>query len=66
MTFAYCLNCSKRIYLGKRPWLGQAVFCERCSADLEITRLNPLELDWTEYLVDEDQDQLPELQLAAA
>jgi lysine biosynthesis protein LysW len=60
------MDCAKRIYLGKRPWVGQAVFCDRCGADMEVTRLNPLELDWTEYLVNEDQGQLPELQLAPA
>ncbi len=66
MAFAYCLDCAERIYLGKRPWVGQAAFCKRCGADMEVTRLNPLELDWTEYLVNEDQDQLKELELAPA
>jgi lysine biosynthesis protein LysW len=66
MAFAYCLDCANRIYLGRRPWVGQAVFCDRCGADLEVTRLHPLELDWTEYLVNEDQDQLGELELVPA
>jgi hypothetical protein len=66
MAFAYCLDCAKRIYLGKRPWVGQAVSCDRCGADLEVTRLRPLELDWTEYLVNEDQDQLGEPELVPA
>ena len=66
MAFGYCMDCAKRIYLGKRPWVGQAVFCDRCGADMEVTRLNPLELDWTEYLANEDQDQLRELELAPA
>jgi lysine biosynthesis protein LysW len=66
MAFAYCPDCAKRLYLGKRPWVSQAVFCDRCGADLEITRLNPLELDWSEYLVSEDQDQLRELELVSA
>jgi lysine biosynthesis protein LysW len=46
--------------------VGQAVFCDHCGADLEVTRLNPLELDWTEYLVNEDQDQLGEVELVPA
>jgi lysine biosynthesis protein LysW len=62
----YCLDCAERIYLGKRPWVGQAVFCDLCGADLEVTRLNPLELDWTENLVHEDQDQLRDLELVPA
>jgi hypothetical protein len=66
MAFAYCLDCATRIYLGKRPWVGQAVFCDRCGADQEVTRLYPLELDWTEYLVNEDQDQLEALELVPA
>jgi lysine biosynthesis protein LysW len=66
MAFVYCLDCANRIYLGKRLWVGQAVFCDRCGADLEITSLKPLELDWTEYLVSEDQDQIRELEVASA
>ena len=66
MTFAYCLNCARRIYLGKRPWAGQAVFCDRCGADLEVTRVHPLELEWAAYLVNEDQDHLEELELVPA
>ena len=66
MAFTYCLDCSKRIYLGKRLWVGQSVFCDLCGADMEVTGLNPLKLDWTEDLVNEDQDQLRELELAPA
>lgn len=56
MAFGYCLDCGGRIYLGQRPWVGQAAFCDRCGADFEITRVNPLELDWTDDLVDEDRE----------
>jgi hypothetical protein len=66
MAFSYCLDCANRIYLGKRPWVGQAVFCGRCGADLEVTHLNPLQLDWIEDLVDDEQDQLTELELEPA
>jgi lysine biosynthesis protein LysW len=54
MAVAYCLNCGDRIYLGHRPWVGQAVDCDRCGADLEVTQVNPLDLDWTDNLVDDD------------
>lgn len=57
MAVAYCLDCGGRIYLGQRPWVGQAVFCNRCDADLEVTQTNPLELDWTDNLVDEDWEE---------
>jgi hypothetical protein len=66
MAFEYCLDCAKRVYVGKRPWVGQAVFCDRCGADLEVTRLRPLELDWTGYLVNEDQGQPREPELVPA
>jgi lysine biosynthesis protein LysW len=66
MAVAYCLHCGDRIYLGKRPWIGQAAYCERCGADLEVTQLNPLELDWTDYLVGEEQDQYGEAELVPA
>jgi lysine biosynthesis protein LysW len=53
MAFAYCPDCASRIYLGPKPWLGQPVTCNRCEADLEVTNLNPPELDWIDALVSE-------------
>ena len=58
MAVAYCLNCGGRIYLGHRPWVGQAAFCGRCGADLEVTQINPLDLDWSDNLVDEDWEEI--------
>lgn len=55
MAIAYCVDCGGRIYLGERPWVGQAAYCNRCGADLEVTRVNPPELEWIDYLVDEDE-----------
>jgi hypothetical protein len=40
--------------------------CDRCEADLEVVRLNPPELDWTDNLLDEDWDQDREPELEAA
>jgi lysine biosynthesis protein LysW len=57
MAFAYCPDCGSRIYLGQRPWKGQPAMCDRCEADLEVVRLNPPELDWTDNLLDEDWDE---------
>jgi hypothetical protein len=66
MASACRLDCAKRICLGERPWVGQAVFCDGCGADPKVTRLHPVELDWIEYLVNEDQGQLREPELVPA
>jgi hypothetical protein len=34
--------------------VGQPAGCDQCDADLEVVELNPLQLDWTENLLDED------------
>ena len=62
MAFAYCLDCGDRIYLGRKPWVGQPAFCEQCGSDLEVTRTNPLEVEWTDDLVDTDPKEEPELE----
>lgn len=61
MAFAYCPDCASRIYLGRRPWLGQPVLCDNCDADLAIVRLNPPQLDWVDELVDVEEPQEEEL-----
>lgn len=48
MAFAYCPDCSARIYLGRKPWLGQPTTCDYCDSDLEVVQLNPPLLDWTD------------------
>ena len=53
MAVAYCLGCGDRIYLGRKPWVGQTALCDRCGADLEVTNVHPLILDWIDDLVDE-------------
>lgn len=57
MATVYCLDCGGRIYLGRKPWVGQPAFCERCGSDLEVTEVSPLTLDWTDNLVDEDWEE---------
>jgi lysine biosynthesis protein LysW len=59
MAFAYCLDCGDRIYLGRKPWIGQDAFCERCGADLEVICTNPLELERSD-LVDTGLEPEPE------
>jgi lysine biosynthesis protein LysW len=53
MAFAYCPDCAGRLYVGKRPWVGQPVSCDHCDADLEVVQVNPLVVDWTDNLQDE-------------
>ncbi len=62
MAFAYCPDCAARIYLGRKPWIGQPVLCDSCEADLEVVELNPPALDWVDNLTDEDWDQDLELE----
>jgi len=66
MAVAYCLDCGTRIYLGRKPWIGQPVFCDSCGTDLEVTRVNPLEIDWTDNLVDVDRKENAEPEWALA
>lgn len=56
MAFAYCPDCAARIYLGRKPWLGQPVTCDFCDADLEVVALNPPALDWVDSGDDQDWD----------
>lgn len=66
MAFAYCPDCARRIYLGRKPWVGQPAFCERCEADLEVVQLNPPDLDWTDSIVEESWERDRQLELQAA
>jgi hypothetical protein len=43
---AACPDCEQEIIFTVRPWKGQQITCPYCAADLRISALNPLELDW--------------------
>jgi lysine biosynthesis protein LysW len=58
MAFAYCPDCSARIYLGRKPWIGQPITCDYCEADLAVVQVNPPRLDWS----DGDWEEEPELE----
>ncbi len=62
MAFAYCPDCSTRIFLGRKPWVGQPVTCDYCDAELEVVRVNPVELDWVDELAAEDPEEEWELE----
>jgi lysine biosynthesis protein LysW len=57
MAFAYCPDCAGRIYLGRKPQLGQPAVCDYCDADLEVVGLNPPELEWTDNVTDDDLEE---------
>lgn len=50
---ADCPSCATRIYLSRRPRLGDIIICRECEETLEVVRLTPLELDWA--LLDDDE-----------
>jgi hypothetical protein len=55
-----CLDCDNRIQLDFQPVVGQIITCPSCDAELEVTSVNPIELDfyfegWDEDL-DDDED----------
>ncbi|MGD2206911.1 MAG: lysine biosynthesis protein LysW [Anaerolineae bacterium] len=54
MAFVYCPDCASRIYLGRRPWLGQPAMCDHCNADLEVIELDPPQVDWVDELASRD------------
>ncbi len=60
MAFAYCPECSARIYLGRKPWVGQPATCDDCEADLEVTHLNPPRLEWVDSEWEDDATLQPE------
>lgn len=66
MAFAYCPDCASRIYLGRKPWVGQLVLCDQCEADLEVVQTNPPVLDWTDNLPEDDWEQEEQLELQTA
>jgi lysine biosynthesis protein LysW len=46
MKEAKCPLCGERIKVGVKPWVGQAIECPACDANLEVVGLNPFSLDW--------------------
>ena len=62
MAFAYCPDCAGRIYVGRKPWIGQPVTCDSCYAELEVVELNPPALDWADSSDDEDWEEDQELE----
>ena len=54
--FAICPSCGEDIRVRDKVKIGAKMSCPYCDADLEVTELDPVELDWAEYGEDEEWD----------
>lgn len=53
MNKADCPSCGGSVNVGPKPRMGQHFVCTSCKTELEVTWLEPIELD---FLVDDDFD----------
>jgi len=62
MAIVFCIDCEEPISLGPNPKVGQRLLCPHCAAELEVTSVSPLQLDWAldepgqEWESDEEDD----------
>jgi lysine biosynthesis protein LysW len=54
MARAFCPDCDGEVILNPHARLGQKLVCPHCDADLEVTGVDPLELDWAHVLTERD------------
>jgi lysine biosynthesis protein LysW len=62
MNKADCPSCGGKINVGPKPRMGQHFVCQSCKTELEVTWLDPVELDWLygdedEYEYEDDIDE---------
>jgi alpha-aminoadipate carrier protein LysW len=56
-TTVRCIDCEQPINLPFQPVVGQIITCPNCDAELEVINVNPLELDWAFFDLEEgDED----------
>lgn len=53
-TKADCPSCEGKVNVGPKPRIGKRFICPVCRAELEVTWLDPVELDWP--YDDEEED----------
>ena len=41
-----CPSCSRAVYVGTKPNIGDIIICKRCYAELQIVDFNPIILEW--------------------
>ena len=46
MSITFCLDCDYEINLNGRIEAGQEIKCPNCKTKMEITKVDPLRLDW--------------------
>ena len=46
MSYAECPNCDQLVQVNPKPRIGQKVECKFCKTMLEVSWLDPIELDW--------------------
>lgn len=57
MPRTMCPGCDRQFTVDGRPRVGQRVICPGCGDELVVVWESPLELDWPEYeLEDEELD----------
>lgn len=54
VLIAECPECESTIRFQRTLRLGEIVTCPQCSERLEVSQLNPLELDWAYDEYDDD------------
>ena len=52
-----CPECEQKIQFSSPPKRGQKITCPHCWAYLEVTNLDPLELEWESIDLEDDWDQ---------
>jgi lysine biosynthesis protein LysW len=53
---AFCPDCGGGIRVDPHVRLGQKLVCPHCDADLEVSGVEPLELDWADTWIEKDWD----------
>ncbi|UCH59724.1 MAG: hypothetical protein JSV61_16120 [Anaerolineales bacterium] len=60
MKKAECPSCGSMVTMGSNTRMGQRLKCPNCRTELEVTWLDPFELDWIydedDYEDEEDYD----------
>ena len=51
---AQCPGCKNEIYFYRTPKLGEFVTCPECEDLVEVVKIDPLTLDWSADIEDEE------------
>jgi lysine biosynthesis protein LysW len=56
MKSGKCLMCSANVPLLQGEKVGSLVYCPECDAELEVIKLDPVQLDWPLEDLDFDEE----------